>query len=71
MDPVKDVSEQIAFEIEQDDGGHAADDQLRSGFPVYYAEEDTPPGLLIKEYPDGRKVLVRGYGEFEQVVHAA
>lgn len=68
--PQRDVSEQIAYEIEQDDGGHAADDQLRAGFPIYYVERDTPTGLMIKEYPDGRKVLVRGYGEFEEVVRA-
>ena len=29
------------------------------GLPVYYEEDDTPEGLLIKEYPDGRRELVR------------
>lgn len=66
-----DVSEQIAFEIEQDDGGHAADDHLRAGFPIYFAEDDTPAGFLIKEYPGGRRQLVRGHGDAEQVVEAA
>nr|WP_252508997.1 hypothetical protein [Zymomonas mobilis] len=30
-----------------------------AGFPVYYIEDDTPEGLLIKEYPDGHRELVR------------
>lgn len=71
MTDVLDVSEQIALELERDDGGRAADDHLRSGFPIYYAEDDTPSGMMIKEHPDGRRELVSGYGESEQVIRAA
>jgi len=36
----------------------AARTSLAAGFPIYYAEEDTPESSLIKEYPGGRKELV-------------
>ena len=29
------------------------------GVPIYYEEDDTPEGLLIKHYPDGCRELVR------------
>ncbi|AVZ26819.1 hypothetical protein ZMO1_ZMOp33x001 (plasmid) [Zymomonas mobilis subsp. mobilis ZM4 = ATCC 31821] len=41
------------------DDGAAAQEHLEAGFPVYYIEDDTPEGLLIKEYPDGHRELVR------------
>lgn len=44
-------------QLEYDDGGEARA-VLRSGFPVYYAGQDTPEGCVIKEYPDGCKELV-------------
>ncbi len=37
----------------------AARDHLAAGYPIYYSESDTPAGLIIKEYPDGRRELVR------------
>ncbi len=37
----------------------AVRENLSAGLPVYYCEDDTPDGLLIKEYPDGRRELVR------------
>lgn len=40
------------------DDGAAAKEHLEAGFPIYYAHDDTPPGLLIKEHPDGRRELV-------------
>ncbi len=40
------------------DDGEAAREHLQAGFPIYYAHDDTPPGLLIKEHPDGRRELV-------------
>jgi len=41
------------------DDGAAAQRHLEAGRPIYYAEDDTPEGLLIKEYPNGRRELVR------------
>ncbi|WP_420962420.1 hypothetical protein [Brucella sp. IR073] len=41
------------------DDGAAALEHLKAGFPIYYIEDDTPEGLLVKEYPDGRRELVR------------
>jgi hypothetical protein len=45
-------------ELERTDGS-AAREQLAAGFPIYYRKDNTPPGLLIKKYPDGRRELVR------------
>lgn len=41
------------------DDGEAARSHLTAGRPIYYGERDTPPGLVVKEYPDGRRELVR------------
>ncbi len=30
-----------------------------AGFPVYFSEADTPEGMVIKAYPDGRREFVR------------
>ena len=62
-----------AFETEfvawlEDPDDFAVRDLLAAGWPVYYADDDTPAGLVIKEYPDGRRQLVRGWGADEQVV---
>lgn len=43
----------------QDDRGSAAAEHLAAGFPIYYSNANTPAGALIKEYPDGRRELVR------------
>jgi len=37
----------------------AVRENLAAGVPVYYREKETPQDLLIKEYPDGRKELVK------------
>lgn len=37
----------------------AARAHLQAGRAIYYSEDDTPEGLLIKEYPDGHRELVR------------
>ncbi|MCF8482189.1 MAG: hypothetical protein K9H25_17330 [Rhodospirillum sp.] len=50
------------------DDGAAAQEHLDAGFPIYYAEEGTPEGLLIKEHPDGRRELVRVVGEDDEVI---
>jgi hypothetical protein len=50
------------------DDGAAAQEHLEAGFPIYYREGDTPQGLLVKEYPDGRRELVRFHEEGDQVV---
>ena len=39
--------------------GSAAQEALDAGLHIYYVEDDTPEGLLIKEYPSGRRELVR------------
>lgn len=42
---------------EKDDGA-AARDHLNAGFPVYYCDENTPYGMVVKQHPDGRRELV-------------
>ena len=57
-----DLSELLWEEMEQsfNEGDEtSALEHLKAGFPIYYIEPDTPKGLQIKEYPDGRKELVR------------
>ncbi|HBR5516541.1 TPA: hypothetical protein ACWS6R_000084 [Klebsiella pneumoniae] len=39
--------------------GAAARAHLAAGRAIYYSEDATPEGLLIKEYPDGRRELVK------------
>lgn len=41
------------------DDGAAARSHLEAGFPIYYSEDDTPAEAIIKEYPGGRRELVR------------
>lgn len=41
---------------------------LAAGRPVYYRKPDTPEGLLLKEYPDGRVELVEFNQERDRVV---
>lgn len=52
------------------DAGEAARASLLSGVPIYYAEQNTPEGCVIKEYPDGRKELVSFMTGTEKVVEA-
>jgi hypothetical protein len=32
---------------------------LAAGRPIYYAEANTPEGLMVRESPDGRKELIQ------------
>jgi hypothetical protein len=43
--------------LSQDDG-QAARSHLAAGNPIYYREPDTPSGLCVKEYPNGKRELV-------------
>lgn len=53
---------------EEDDT--AARDHLAAGFPIYYSEPDTPGDVVIKEYPDGHRELVRFDHDGEHLVSA-
>ena len=53
------------------DDGQAAKDHLAAGFPIYFREDDTPKGLIIKQHPDGRRELVSFDQGGERVVQAA
>lgn len=57
----EDVNEQLWREIGRTVNGDdtAARALLAAGEPIYYCEDDTPDDLLIKEYPDGRRELIR------------
>ena len=59
----------IAAGLERD-GDFAVREHLAAGRPVYYTDDDTPEGLLIKKYPDGRRELVRYFREGDEVVRA-
>lgn len=55
-----DPSDQLWRDLDTADGDDsAAREHLEAGFPIYYREPSTPPGLQIKKYPDGRRELVR------------
>ncbi|HDS1612605.1 TPA: hypothetical protein QEL42_004580 [Stenotrophomonas maltophilia] len=56
----EDVNDRLLRELDaDDDDGRAVRSLLAAGFPVYYREADTPPGLEVKHHPDGRRELVR------------
>jgi len=58
--PEHDPSEQLWRELDTAHGDDsAAREHLTAGFPIYYRDRSTPPGLEIKKYPDGRRELVR------------
>jgi len=46
----------------------AARELLAEGWPVYYVEDDTPEGLVIKKHPDGRRQLISGWGVKQKVM---
>lgn len=54
-------------DLEYDDGEEARS-ILRRGFPIYYAETNTPENCVIKEYPDGSKELVSFMSGTEELV---
>ena len=47
----------------------AARELLAAGRAIYYVESDTPPGLVIKEFPTGARQLVRHVRGADQVIH--
>jgi hypothetical protein len=53
------------------DDGRAAKEHLAAGFPIYFREDNTPKGLIIKQHPDGRRELVSFHQGVERVVQAA
>ena len=53
----QDLWTELGADLAQDDG-RAAREHLAAGFPIYFREADTPAGLVIKQYPDGRRELV-------------
>jgi hypothetical protein len=56
----EDVNDRLLRELDaDDDDGRAVRSLLSAGFPAYYREADTPPGLEVKHHPDGRRELVR------------
>jgi hypothetical protein len=59
----------LAFEaVLAHDDGAAAKEHLAAGRAIYYREEDTPPGLVIREQPDGRREFVSFAGGHERTV---
>lgn len=67
-DPL-DPNEQLWRDLELVDGDDSAVRALLAeGVPIYYEEDDTPEGLLIKEYPDGRRELVRFRRDGDEVI---
>lgn len=54
-----DTNEQLWRELHRDHGDAAARAHLAAGRAIYYSDDDTPAGLLVKEHPDGRRELVR------------
>jgi len=50
------------------DDGAAARKHLAAGRPIYYTEDDTPAGLLVKKHPDGRRELVKFDEAGDQVI---
>lgn len=64
-----DLWREIEAALWEDDGA-AAREHLAAGFPIYYSEPDTPGDVVIKEYPDGRRELVRFDHDGEHLVSA-
>lgn len=64
-----DLWDVIARGLERD-GDFAVREHLAAGRPVYYTDDDTPDGLLIKKHPDGRRELVRYRRDGDEVVRA-
>ena len=69
IDPDAELASIIENAAINDDGA-AARGHLEAGFPVYYSDPDTPNGVIIKEYPGGRRELVRFDLDGEHFVQA-
>jgi hypothetical protein len=50
--------EQFAADLANDDGD-AAREHLQAGFPIYLRTDDTPGNAVEKQFPDGRRQLVK------------
>jgi len=75
LEAMTDVEERVFWrmfdvQLARDDGA-AARAHLQAGRPVYYREDTTPSGLVIKEFPNGRRELVRFVNGVEQTVNNA
>ncbi len=57
-DPNEHLWRELGRKLRSGDGS-AAREHLDAGFPIYYGDDDTPEGLLIKQWSDGRRELVR------------
>lgn len=68
-DPNEALWRDLLHALQHDDGA-AAKEHLQAGFPIYYAKDDTPAGLLIKEHPSGRRELVRFDRAGDEVIRA-
>ena len=68
-DPNEALWRDLLHALQHDDGA-AAKEHLQAGFPIYYAKDDTPAGLLIKEHPNGRRELVRFDRAGDEVIRA-
>lgn len=51
-------------------GDAPAREHLAAGRPIYTWEEGTPPGLVIKTHPGGRRELVRHHRDGDDVIRA-
>ena len=69
QDPNEALWRDLLHALQHDDGA-AAKEHLQAGFPIYYAKDDTPAGLLIKEHPSGRHELVRFDRAGDEVIRA-
>lgn len=70
LDPSEQLWRDLLNAARYDDGA-AAQEHLDAGHPIYYAEDDTPADLLIKEHPGGRRELIRfaaGDSKVDEVV---
>lgn len=68
-DPSDRLWHDLAAGVRRDDGA-AARTHLAAGRPIYYSEDDTPDGLLVKRHPDGRRELVRFNPSGDVVIRA-
>lgn len=50
------------------DAGAAAQAHLDAGRPIYYCEDDTPEGLVVREMPSGQRDLVKMVDGVETVI---
>ncbi|MBS9435037.1 hypothetical protein [Photorhabdus hainanensis] len=69
MSPAQERAFMAIFDAQlANDDGSEARAHLNAGEPIYYAEFDTPAGMVIKEYPGGRRELVSFMSGTEEVV---